>query len=403
MRTVFILVDALRSNYLKKDNMPFLYNLKKDGVYVKKVSPNFGFCERSEILTGTCSDINGNFTAIGYDPSSSEYKSYRYILNLMSKFKCIERYLRFLFHIFVGKNKNMKIYRIPFNMLANFALTEDNPYNYGYDNINTILDILKMNNLQFDDSEFTSLSSNWNSDAIDIQDDLYFKMIYIGEADFYGHKYANDIKKMNNVLEEIDKRIENIYKQYNDGETNFVILGDHGMEPVHSEINITQYFENYNLKLGKDYDAFLDSTMIRIWIKNKNKKELILDILEKELKDMGHIISYEEALMRHMSLETSNKEGKKLYGDIIWVCNLGTIIHPDYFNGSKIHDTGMHGFFDIGENSYGLAVVVGKTIHNEIIEQCDLIDICPTICDCLGISYPTLNQGKSLLKFEEES
>ena len=87
MKTVFLLVDALKSLYLTEENMPFLYSLSKKGYYVKQVIPCAGFCERSEIFSGLDGYDTGNFTAIGYLPGSSPYKDDGLVLSLFELIK----------------------------------------------------------------------------------------------------------------------------------------------------------------------------------------------------------------------------------------------------------------------------------------------------------------------------
>ena len=62
---IFVLVDAMRSDYISQNNTPFIYNLSQKYFYVKKVRPSVGFCERSEIISGLNYEKTGYFTAIG--------------------------------------------------------------------------------------------------------------------------------------------------------------------------------------------------------------------------------------------------------------------------------------------------------------------------------------------------
>ena len=62
-KVLIVLVDALRWDYLNKQDTPFLHSLSKQGLYVRKLITGYGFCERSEILTGATSSVTGNFPA----------------------------------------------------------------------------------------------------------------------------------------------------------------------------------------------------------------------------------------------------------------------------------------------------------------------------------------------------
>ena len=71
--TVLILLDAFRWDYLDAQNTPNLWSMRERGLYVRRLRPSLGFCERTELLTGAYPVTTGNFTAIGYDPSGSPF------------------------------------------------------------------------------------------------------------------------------------------------------------------------------------------------------------------------------------------------------------------------------------------------------------------------------------------
>ena len=64
VKTLYVVVDALRYDYIKDDQMPFLHSLASKSCYVKRLVPSPGFCERVEILTGKENIETGYFTAI---------------------------------------------------------------------------------------------------------------------------------------------------------------------------------------------------------------------------------------------------------------------------------------------------------------------------------------------------
>jgi predicted AlkP superfamily pyrophosphatase or phosphodiesterase len=74
MATVLILLDAFRRDYLAEHNTPFLWSCSREGEHYKGVIQSFGFCERSEILTGMNGRESGFLTAIGFDPDASPYR-----------------------------------------------------------------------------------------------------------------------------------------------------------------------------------------------------------------------------------------------------------------------------------------------------------------------------------------
>ena len=60
-KVLIVLLDALRHDYLNSEDTPFLYSLSNKSIYVKKLVPGYGFCERSEILTGSDCSVTETF------------------------------------------------------------------------------------------------------------------------------------------------------------------------------------------------------------------------------------------------------------------------------------------------------------------------------------------------------
>lgn len=51
-KVVFVLIDALRSDYINEEDSPFLFNFSRQNRYYKNVTQSRSFCERAEIFTG---------------------------------------------------------------------------------------------------------------------------------------------------------------------------------------------------------------------------------------------------------------------------------------------------------------------------------------------------------------
>ena len=92
MATILLLLDAFRSDYISKNNTPFLYKISKEGFFCPSVEQSYGFCERTEILTGLRANESGFFTAVGYDPINSPYKNIKW-LNFLEFFENSMSYL----------------------------------------------------------------------------------------------------------------------------------------------------------------------------------------------------------------------------------------------------------------------------------------------------------------------
>jgi len=85
------------------------------------------------------------------------------------------------------------------------------------------------------------------------------------------------------------------------------------------------------------------------------------------------------------------------YGDVIWWANPGVLLFPDYFHDTHTHNKGMHGYDPNCEDMKGFFLAFGPGISPMLLEQVNLIDVCPSICKAVGVPAPRNNKGKCLL------
>lgn len=405
--TIFIIIDALRWDYMNEKDTPTLWNMSQEGIYAQKLRPSFGFCERSEMFTGTRPDVNGNFTAITYNPLASPYKKYKILFKLFSAIETIpatKKYIRYFLRHLMPKFP-WPVYYIPLNLLSQLYLPEDQNSHIEPNAfvVESLFDTLTTNKRTFYYDSFTALTLK-NGDDNDrvnlllshLKEKKDFYLLYLGNMDIVGHYKGPNSVERHTEMRKIDTKIKNIVKaskQYYD-QINFVIIGDHGMVNVINQVDIWSKIKNMEkknkIKNGKDFVMFLDSTLARFWFKNKNTETEIKKLFEKNFSDYGKIITSEVAKTFHVPLDTR-------YGEFIWLANPGILIHPDYFH---ITGTikGMHGYDPSIDEQKGTAIVWGNGINSRFLEKVALIDICPTLCDLLQIRYPKNNQGKSLIK-----
>lgn len=394
MKTLFILVDALKSTYLTHDNMPFLYALSQKGKYIKNIIPSPGFCERSEIFTGLDSYDSGNFCAIGYLPEQSSYCKEKMplfvfeMLGLLSK-----RYARSLaWHYYYKKQFSMGVYQIPYRSLSKYALTEDGKDNFVVKE--NILDSIIASGKTYTLDFFTSLNLRNNTRDIRrtidecLNEGIDFIPYYIGEVDDAGHKYGNETEKIRPVLMKVDQIIEKLVTYALSQKYGVVVLGDHGMVPVSSRIDIEATIGRTKLKLHRDYEMFLDSTLARFWTYHPEASSIIRAEL-MNLHDFGIVIDSANCNQWRIPMDILCADGSPVYGDIIWCANSGVLISPDYFNPSSKELLGMHGYLKncIGDGT-GLLVSYYEGCEAEWSRQLHLSGVCGLICRMISVTPP---------------
>ena len=267
VRTYLILMDAFRHDYLKREVTPFLWSCARQGEYYQRVVQSLGFCERAEILSGLKPDSTGFFTAIGYDPQNSPYRSIRGLgifdvvekigligLRCLSSYfasKCHARLRGYINRYFWNKGISMSTFMIPPAFLKYFSLTEDGvdirkPEAFPEPSIFTLLK--KAGKDYFYDSFTalnirTSFSDQGRLDRVckvakEIESDLF--LIYISIPDVAGHHFGPNSSELKESLRNMDQMLKDFVTEV-ERQTpgnHYIFLGDHGMLEVESTVDI---------------------------------------------------------------------------------------------------------------------------------------------------------------------
>ena len=402
MAVVFILLDAFRWDYLDANITPFLAFCANEGVYINRVIPNFGFCERSEILTGKTPDVTGYFTAIGYDAESSPFKNLKFLM-AFNLFECLlpkNRYYKFyrakLSKFLKRYSQGMSIYNIPFSFLPYFSLTEDQ-----YDHrtpeafpVPSILEHIESAGESYYYDSFTALNlpsngtdNNRLNMALEAAEDSHLLyLVYISLPDGLGHKYGPLSAQLMDGLRQMDSSLEAFVKQFESKRegSQYIFLGDHGMVPVVEYVDIEKQLfaeaKRLKFKIRKDYIYFLDSTLCRVWFFNDNAKQDLRQALinNSVFKKYGLFINQNVATREHIPWND------RRYGNLIWWANPGVLVFPDFFHrGEKLK--GMHGYNPNIPESQGMCIVYSKNENHVEREKMKLTDAYNIIMERLSL------------------
>lgn len=410
--TVLILLDAFRWDYLDAQDTPTLWVMRQRGLHVRRLHPSPGFCERTEMLTGTYPSTSGNFTAIGYDPAASPFRHLHHFVSLLAPFdrlrRCRPMLRRLMTHVLRRLGVHMPIFQIPLDQLHYFALTEDrhdhfNPHAFA---VESLIDVMRVSGHRVYAGAFTAIGTPNGDDEnrirlamahIPHEHDLY--LIYLGELDRVGHHFGPDSPQCRATARQIDSQLRRLKAALeNHFEiVHWLVLGDHGMVPVKRQIDagtvVHAAAQRHGLSLNRDYQVFLDSTLVRVWTLTSRANRLLVQVFTAPpLAGIGQLITPSWADELHIP------PPGRCYGDLIWWCAPGILVFPDYFHVAQ-PVRGMHGYDPSLPESQGMALVVSPNTGPGEITQAELIDVCPTLCDLMGLQpYPAQNQGTSFLK-----
>jgi len=415
MAVVLFLLDAMRHDYITEHNTPFLWRCGQEGKYYKHVIPSFGFCERTEILTGLTPKESGFFTAIGFDPENSPFRR----IKLLPLFDVFEWFIPKKFRIpgkttpggfyryyrgMVSKllslfsNNMMNSYCIPFHLLPYFSLTEDriDHREKGAFPAASILELLENRELSYYYDSFTGLNllpNGTDSDRMAIalaatgRKDYALYLIYISLPDSYGHKYGPSSPELKKAIHDIDGQLESFMGTFKKrvGECTFIFLGDHGMVPITELFDAKYIISDISKKLGlkfkKDFIYFLDSTLVRLWFFSDRGKLLFPAALKESDKfnQCGKFIDERIAQKYHIPW------GDRRYGDMTWWADSGVLVYPDFFHNDGVPYKGMHGYSPEFPESQGMCIVYGNNRNKKETDAIQLTRVFDILKETLKI------------------
>lgn len=400
-KTIFILSDALCRNYIYDFDMNNLKSLLEipSTIHIKKIFPSTGYCEIVEYVTGQDAEQHMMFTQVNvlenwYEkkhPKILEFLSFIYQKNLLRKIPKVRGILKLLFNPIVEKlltrvlDKsivNVK-YEIPYPFLYYMrpieSIYEYDSFDFGLNK--NLFVYLRNHNISYDISDFVK-HNKVNGSDLDRLERLKnkisnfqladFTMLYIGYGEI-AHFTGTNSEKFKLELQSYDRKlgdIVNILKNnYDDYE--FIILGDHGMINVHHYHDIKSIFDKIikdkypNIRLFKDYIYFIDSTMFRVWFKNKEFIDGIEESLEREL---GNYLELDKKTKEYLN------NFKPKFGDIILLLKPGSVFYPDFYNVKP--NKGMHGYLNHYKGQQGTMIHITSDDRNgEVINELKLSSI----------------------------
>ena len=347
-------VDALGWEIVSK------YNFLKDTlVYRKKVEMQFGYSSAAvpTILSGKHPQEHKHFSFFYYNPNKSPFENFKYLKIFFGAGlhpKClfnrgrVRRIISRLTAKMLGYTGYFSLYSVPFNKLPLFDYCEKTDIfaSGGLSPVENLYDILEASGLKFHISDWRkSEDENIALAKQAIADDADFVFVYTGAFDAFMHDNVFDSSAIENKLSAYEQKVYSILQTLsNTGKDfNFTIISDHGMTPTSEVCDLMRIVKSLDLKFGKDYVAFFDSTMARFWYPT-NSQEVKAKIQKALLTCKGHFLSKVEKENYGIDFEDN------LYGEDIFITDEGVQISPCDLGSKALN--GMHGYMPTAKDSY---------------------------------------------------
>lgn len=403
--TVFIIMDAGRSDYVRPETMPFVHGLSRNSIRSSFDSPP-GFAQRTILFSGRYPDTSGNFSAFVYDPDESPFAWVRRLGPLGN----LIRPRKLLFPARIALAKTTRILTgayhtdpawIPPKFLPFFRPCEDmRPiFEPGALGVESLFDLCREHG-----RSFRYLAHPVSGDDEEIHDILVRELragtdhdLFVAQfsvTDEMGHHHGPFSDAMQHgFLAGLDDKIAGIHAALSAGydDWDLFLCGDHGMAPVHREINILAALRDADAKPARDYVVFVNSTLAVFWYRTERGRRAVEDVLPRV--PGTRVVSDEERRRRRIPLDSR-------WGDRMLAADPGVMFWPDYFHVTDSKIVGMHGYLDKVEESLGMGVLASSNGHTQPrdLGPRPLVDVFPTLCDLVGLPTPADQEGTSLLE-----
>jgi predicted AlkP superfamily pyrophosphatase or phosphodiesterase len=318
-KTLFLLLDAFRGDYINPVDTPFLHAKSKEGIFASKLRSVAGFTQRTAIYSGSKGDKSGMFTMFTFDEEGSPFGFLRddprfarfandshwwdklpklpgfgrLKYHLRKKFRDVDRwdFIRSVDAEVKRRGAHAPLLNIPLFMLPEIGVSEDNrPIHLpGALSTETIFDVFVEERIPYDYAMFPVVVCE--DDAVQqrvisqASGEAQVILGQLADSDACVHICGPSSYERRKVMGEIDRKLREIAVVY-PPDTTWIVIGDHGMTDVVEEVDVSALARRHATEVGavegRDYLVFLDSTMARFLWKTETGRKM-----EGRLRDDG--------------------------------------------------------------------------------------------------------------------
>ncbi len=347
--SLFLFIDAFGWE-VKQRHPEFLEGLIQDSKPLETIPGYSSACDPS-IISGLTPSEHKLWSSFYYDPEGCPYKwvrHLRFLPNAIFRRGRVRRQISKWIKRRCGLTGYFQIYSVPFEVLPLFNYAEQKRIwePGGLPHGKSIFDLLAEKGIPHhvhdsditDDLRFEQLMSEVQNQRID------FAYCSLGRLDTLMHAVGNDHPDIGKLMQWYDCKIRALLDtaEENYKEVSWYVFTDHGMHNVTEGYDLIADIESLGLEWNKDYVAFYDSTMARIWFLDEKAREPITQCLKNHPK--GRILSENELKEHGIWFDDGQ------YGDLIFLMNSGNQIVPGFMGIKQVK--GMHGYDPADPDSY---------------------------------------------------
>lgn len=236
--------------------------------------------------------------------------------------------------------------------------------------------ILHDYNFEIYDSVETGLGvgqrDNFIIDKLDKELEQKNYFLSLVDLDNIAHIHGVTSNNFSKHIENLDNRLQKLIDKFMslNSENDIYLFSDHGMVDVSQVINF-DIEEKFGEMSEDKYLYFIDSTYMRVWVKNKNMMSDFEEYLST--REFGELLTEEQ----RKEFGVTNKE----FGDFIFRAKEGVMFVPNFYGGRA--NKAMHGYdshlksqnaifskIDHNKNDFTMPTT-SKEIFHYLVKVCD--------------------------------
>ncbi len=347
--SLFLFIDAFGWEVAQR-HPGFLEGLIQDSKPLETILGYSSACDPS-IISGLTPAEHRLWSSFYYDPEGSPFKwtrPLRFLPNAVLQRGRVRNRMNKWIKGKCGFTGYFQLYSVPFEHLPLFNYAEQKRIwePGGLPRGKTIFDLLAEKSIPYhvhdsdvaDDIRFERLMADIQNQRID------FAYCSFGRLDALMHAVGNDHPDIGKLMHWYDGKLRALLEaaEENYHEVSWHVFTDHGMHNIAEGYDLISDIEALGLEWNKDYIAFYDSTMARIWFLDEKARAPILEALTNHPK--GRILPDKE--LKELGVYFEDHQ----YGDLVFLMNSGIQMVPS-FMGAKACK-GMHGYHPSDADSH---------------------------------------------------
>jgi predicted AlkP superfamily pyrophosphatase or phosphodiesterase len=347
---LFVFIDAFGWEVYQRNRF-FLDGLVKDSKKLETILGYSSACDPS-IITGLLPCEHRMWSSFFYSPTTCPYRWLRWLRilpdSIFSRGR-VRHWMSKLIKKLHGFTGYFMLYSVPFKYLPLFDYSETRSiWREGVLRGTTVFNRLDKAGLPYfvhqsgtsDEMRLGQLKSQL------ARAEVTFAYVSLGRLDALMHKDGNQGKTVTELIKWYDAQVRELIATagaaYQD--VSWYVFTDHGMHNTTGEYDLARDVERLGLEYGKDYVAFYDATMARVWFLNDAAREKITALLAGHAQ--GRILPDEELKQLGVYFEDH------IYGDLVFLMNSALQIVPSFMGNKRV--AGLHGFHPKDADSYAM-------------------------------------------------